>query len=87
MLHQRSRLRNFFTCPFGAIQELQPPVAKNAYGCNGLGWTPAHELAIIPVENSGCPAMVMQKPRAQQPKCITTRDADFGAPSTAALPL
>jgi hypothetical protein len=75
------------TSPFGAIQEMQRPVAKNATGCNGPGGRPTRGMAKIPVEIFRRPATVMQKPRAQKGKCTTQRDAKIGAPSTEALAL
>jgi hypothetical protein len=78
---------NFLTSPFGDIREMQRSVAKNAYSCNGPATAPAHGPAKILVEILGRPTTVMQKPRVQEEKCITQRDANIGAPSTAASPL
>jgi hypothetical protein len=61
--------------------------AKFEYGLGAPAKGAAHGLAKILVENSGGTATVIQKPRAQGPKCITQGDANFGAQSTVALPL
>jgi hypothetical protein len=68
------------THPFWDILEMQRFVAKNASGCNGPGRGAAHGRAKIRVEILRRRATVMQKPRAKQSKCITHRDANFGAP-------
>jgi hypothetical protein len=78
---------NFLTHPVGGILEMQRAVAKNAYGCNAIASRPGARTSKNPGRKLRRPATVMQKPCTQGLEFVTQRDANIGAPATAALVL